>query len=252
MSWRTVASSRAGTSHLESNRPCEDSCWASEEAPSVGPTWLCLFATDGAGSALRGGEGAELAMQCLAGAIKDRLALEPPALTEALARDLVAAVHGRITEEAAAQGGRVRDYACTILGFIGTDQGGLAFQIGDGGIVLQTDAGLELAVEPMAGEYANMTHFVTDENVMEVLVCKTYDKPASRVAVFTDGLQRLALNMATQQPHEPFFRGFFTVLSQVSADREAELEQALARFLDSPEVCERTDDDKTLILAVRV
>lgn len=252
MSWRTVATSRAGSSHIESKRPCEDSCWASEELLPGGASWVCLFAADGAGSAPRGGEGAELAMQCLADALKERLAHEPPALTESFARELVQSVHTRLLEEASSNGCSARDFACTLLGFIGSDQAGLAFQVGDGGIVLQTGAELELALEPMSGEYANMTHFVTDENVMEVLACRSYGRPASRVAVFTDGLQRLALNMASQRPHEPFFRGFFNVLSQVSADREAELEQALVRFLDSPEVCERTDDDKTLILAVRV
>jgi hypothetical protein len=56
--------------------------------------------------------------------------------------------------------------------------------------------------------------------------------------------------MATNTPYEPFFAHFFHVLSTASADKEDELHSALVRFLGSPAVNERTDDDKTLALAM--
>ena len=102
----------------------------------------------------------------------------------------------------------------------------------------------------MSGEYANMTNFVTDENAIEVLATKVYPGRANRVAVFTDGMQRLALNMSTNTAHEPFFDPLFRVLSLATSEQESQLEAALSAFLNSEAVNERTDDDKTLVLAI--
>jgi hypothetical protein len=101
----------------------------------------------------------------------------------------------------------------------------------------------------MMGEYANMTNFVTDENAIELLAVRVLPALADRVAVFSDGIQRLALNMATNTAHTPFFTPFFTVLATATAAQEDYLQVELARFLQSPAVNERTDDDKTLALA---
>ncbi len=171
---------------------------------------------------------------------------------DALAVDLVVAVRARIYEAAESQGLTARDFACTFLGVVSSRLGTVVLQVGDGGVVVDVGAGLEVPVVPMAGEYANMTHFVTDEDAVNVLVTRLFPEMASRVAVFSDGLQRLALNMATNTAHEPFFTPFFKVLAGASEAQEDELQSALVRFLASPAVNERTDDDKTLVLAVRI
>src|SRR5690606_20218465 len=125
-------------------------------------------------------------------------------------------------------------------------------QIGDGGVVVDTGDGLEVAVIPMSGEYANMTHFVTDEDAVNLLITKVYSEPALRVAAFTDGIQRLALNLASNTPHEPFFAPFFSGIAKATAEQAEHLNALLLKFLSSPAVNERTDDDKTLVLAVWV
>ena len=125
-------------------------------------------------------------------------------------------------------------------------------QIGDGGIVVDVGNGLEVPVIPMSGEYANMTNFVTDEDAIDVLLTKTFLSKANRVAVFSDGMQRLALNMATNTAHEPFFEPLFRVLSTANTQQEELLQSALVEFLNSSSVNERTDDDKTLALAILV
>ena len=125
-------------------------------------------------------------------------------------------------------------------------------QIGDGGIVVDVGKGLQVPVVPMSGEYANMTQFITDDDAIDVLVSKVFPDIASKVAVFTDGIQRLALNMAANTAHEPFFAPFFKVLASATTGQEDQLQTALARFLNSDAVNERTDDDKTLALGVLV
>ena len=66
----------------------------------------------------------------------------------------------------------------------------------------------------------------------------------------TDGLQMLALNFAGRTAHRPFFEPMFRRLRSAAPGEGLPL--ALRRFLNSPAVNGRSDDDKTLILATRV
>ena len=211
-----------------------------------------MFVSDGAGSAARGGEGAELAIQAAADFIASKLRLVEFGLSDTLAVECVLAIRERIYGRAEAEGLKARDFACTFLGVLSSPLGTLVMQVGDGGVVLDVGDGLETAIVPMSGEYANMTHFVTDEEAISILATKAYATPATRVAAFSDGLQRLVLDMTTNKPYEPFFTKFFQVLATATNDKEDELHGALVRFLSSPSVNERTDDDKTLAMAVLV
>jgi hypothetical protein len=60
----------------------------------------------------------------------------------------------------------------------------------------------------------------------------------------------VALDFRAQQPHGPFFAPMFAALRK-EAEPER-LTEPLRAFLDSPALAERTDDDKTLILATRL
>lgn len=212
--------------------------------------FLQLFVADGAGSASNGGEGAELAIQAAAAFIDEKLQLTEFGLSDELAAQCVMAIREKIYARADSLGLKARDFACTFLGVLSCRLGTLVMQIGDGGIVLDVGQGLEVPVVPMSGEYANMTHFLTDDDAINQMVTKTFPEIALRVAVFSDGLQRLALNMADNTAYDPFFANFFKVLSGSTSDQEDQLHGALVRFLQSQAVNDRTDDDKTLALAV--
>ena len=252
MNWRVVAASDVGTSHIANGKGCEDSCWAQVDKTSSGQPILSIFVADGAGSAAHGGNGAELAIQAAAAFIAKKLELAEFGLSDELAVECCIEVREKIYAQAEAESLRARDFACTFLGVICTQNSTLVMQLGDGGIVLDVGNGLEIPVVPMAGEYANMTHFITDDDAITRLSTKLFPALASHVAVFSDGIQRLALNMATNTPHEPFFTPFFKVLESITPDNESQLPQALISFLSGPAVNERTDDDKTLALAVRI
>lgn len=250
MTWRVVSSSQPGTSHTSSGKPCEDSCWAQVHQTAGGLPLLSVFVCDGAGSASHGGRGADEAIQAAAKYLEKYVAQVEFGLNDEWAVGCVTAVREHLYHLASTEGLTPRDFACTFLGVIVLPTVALALQVGDGGIVLDAGNGLELAVEPMSGEYANMTHFVTDDDAVTVLKSRVYQAQVTKVAAFSDGLQRLALNLAANTPHEPFFAPFFKVLSAVGADKEEELTAALVEFLNSERVNERTDDDKTLALAV--
>jgi len=252
VSWRVVAASEIGTSHVTTGKPCEDSCWAQVDTTSAGQPLLSIFVSDGAGSAAKGGEGAELAIQSAADFLSEQLRQAEFGLSDELATKLVVAVRQTIYAKAEADGLKARDFACTFLGVLSSPLGTLVMQIGDGGVVLDVGSGLEVAVIPMSGEYANMTHFVTDEDAISILATKTYADSIQRVAAFTDGLQRLALNMASNTPHEPFFAPFFNGMAKAQPEQEDQLHGLLVKFLGSAAVNERTDDDKTLAIAIRL
>ncbi len=250
MTWRLVYASEVGTSHTHTATPCQDSCLALVDRLGDGQPILSVFVADGAGSAANGGEGAELAIEAAAAFITKKVKEGEFGLSDRLATDMVLAIRDRIYAAAEAKKLRARDFACTFLGLLSTAIGTLVLQVGDGGVVLDTGAGLEVAIVPMSGEYANMTHFVTDEDAVTVLATKTYPDRALKVAAFTDGIQRLALNLATNTPHEPFFAPFFNGMAKANAEQEHQLQGLLLKFLGSSAVNERTDDDKTLALAL--
>lgn len=250
MTWRLVYASEVGTSHTYSGSPCQDSCWALVDQLVNQQPLLSVFVADGAGSAAKGGEGAELAIEAAAAFVAKKLKQGEFGLSDTLATDIVLAVRERIYAAAESKTHKARDFACTFLGVLSSSNGTLVLQIGDGAVVVDTGAGLEVAVVPMSGEYANMTHFVTDDDAVSVLQTKTYPDRALKVAAFTDGIQRLALNLATNTPHEPFFAPFFNGMARATAEQEDLLQDLLVKFLGSQAVNERTDDDKTLALAL--
>ncbi|CAI2122050.1 Uncharacterised protein [Serratia fonticola] len=250
MNWRFVSASTVGTSHEYADLPCQDSCWAQVDLLDNQQPLLSMFVSDGAGSAIKGGEGAELAIEVAASFVANKVNQGEFGLTDALATDIVLAIRERIFIAAESENLKARDFACTFLGILSATNGTIVFQIGDGGVVVDIGDGLELAVIPMSGEYANMTRFVTDEDAVTILQTRLYPECALRVAAFTDGIQRLALNLANNTPHEPFFAPFFNGMLKATSEQEDLLQPLLVKFLSSQPVNERTDDDKTLALAI--
>ena len=251
MNWRIVGASTIGTSHRATDTPCQDSNWAMPGRSADGRTVLCAFAADGAGTAPQGGAGAEAAMEATAAFLVTRIGCIPEDGGEALLIECASHVANRIREVAIAAGLTPRDFACTWLGVLATETVATVVQIGDGGVVIDVGRGLEMPVTPMNGEYANQTYFITDDDALERVQTASVPGRAERVAVFTDGIQRIAVDLATNLPHEPFFRGFFDVLSKAIVSDEDRLHDALLAFLGGPAVEQRTDDDKTLVLAAR-
>ena len=71
----------------------------------------------------------------------------------------------------------------------------------------------------------------------------------TELAVLTDGLQMLALDFGQAKVHDRFFAPLFRTLK--NGPDEETLRASLLEFMDSKRVNDRTDDDKTLLLATR-
>jgi hypothetical protein len=266
--WRTLAASVAGTAHARNGHPCADASAVRVLPRATGGPLLVAVAADGAGTSARAPEGAQLACRAIL-AEAARWSRRPqgergrrPARSAA-ARDLagfaradilrfVDAARGRILEAARRETLDPREFSCTLLVALVDTRAAVFFQIGDGAIVYQAEDGRYVpALWPQSGEYANCTWFVTDEGASaRVQTAKT--RGVHEVALLTDGLQGLALRFQTREAHGPFFAPMFSRLRDESAARPRRLQGELRAFLDSPAVNQRTDDDKTLVMATRL
>ena len=246
MTWLVLGQSVAGTAHRGRNTPCQDAF----RFKTLGPAgeWLVVAVADGAGSASHSQTGAELACEAIVGRAGE---WGPTGLgsVEKLT-ELVTTARAAVLEEAERLGVPPRELACTLLVAAVGPEGGVGAQIGDGAVVLG-DGGdaYRVAVWPEPSEYANCTHFLTDDTFPEGLRVEALTGPVSEISAFTDGLQRLALDFAARGPYADFFRPMFATLRK-AAD-PTELTEPLRAFLDSDRVNARTDDDKTLVLAAR-
>jgi hypothetical protein len=156
-----------------------------------------------------------------------------------------------VLTEAQQSGSAPRDLASTLLVAVVGPSGGGALQIGDGVIVVSDGTnGWCWVFWPQRGEYANTTHFLTDEDALERLQIEPFVGKVTDVALMTDGLEPLALHYVSKSVHEPFFHGMFQPLLEADGAEEiTHLSASLEHFLASERVGARTDDDVSLILA---
>ena len=91
---------------------------------------------------------------------------------------------------------------------------------------------------------------LTTQNQLQIIAY--INGEVAEAALFTDGLERLALNFAEKKAFTPFFASMFQAMTPQSPGRNKRLSQELRTFLNSTVVTQRTDDDKTLIMARQV
>lgn len=220
-------------------------CLLGEKAPGT----LVACVADGAGSAKYSDTGSTIACN----AIIENAATyfnERGGFNE-IGRDEVLRwcedARARIQNEARARECNTREFASTLCVAIASPGRSLFFQIGDGAIIVRNGGIYGVVFWPQSGEYANSTNFLTADDFQDRVEFLSTSSPCSDVALFTDGLERLALRFDIQTPHGPFFDPLFRALR--AADDLDGLNQGLRQFLASDSMQQRSDDDKTLILA---
>jgi hypothetical protein len=172
-------------------------------------------------------------------------------ITRDLATVWLSAIQQKLEVQAAAMDVSPRELACTLVAAVVDERSCAFLQIGDGAIVLSEDSqDYRVVFWPDRGEYANTTFFVTAPDAVTRLNVDVRDKAVNDVCLMTDGIQSLALQYHSNSVHAPFFLPMFHAL-QADADTVT-LTESLVGFLSSERINERTDDDKTLILATRV
>jgi hypothetical protein len=249
--WKYLAESVTGTAHVRGGLPCQDSCLASVVDTGEG-TVLVLACADGAGSAAHADRGAGLACDTIERVV--RADLEDGQTVANIDRDALlywlGKVRADLDSEAKQLGVRVRELACTLLVAVVGESAAAFAQVGDGAVVVAEGARFRPVFWPAGGEYANETTFLTGDGFEKAVEFASLPTRIDELALFTDGLQRLALDFTARDGHPGFFRPLFQRLRD--ADDHARLSGPLREFLNSDRVNQRSDDDKTLILATRV
>jgi hypothetical protein len=252
--WCWVGASSVGTSHIEAKRGCDDSAACVELKPA-GNSLLVAVVSDGAGSADFGSIGSRFVVRGFARSASKYLnqggAIE--AISEEVARDWIDAVRDSIFAAAKAKSASPRDFAATLVGVIVGPQRVVICHIGDGACVLRGRDTSEWIVPswPAHGEYASSTNFVTDDPEAQLRVIHL-DGRYCDVALFSDGIERMVLDFGTKSAYGRFFDVMFAPLKEEHPGRNRLLSRRLRDYLASKAVIDRTDDDKTLVMARRI
>jgi hypothetical protein len=248
--WRQIEGSIRGASHEKSGAPCQD-CHVTRTVHCGYASALVACIADGAGSSPQSHRGARITCD----AIVQRAGrhFEGRGSFASLGREDViawcAVVQAELRQRAAAEHHDLRDYACTLCVALLSSDCSVFFQIGDGAIVVGRGPACGVVFWPQSGEYANSTNFLTHPQFAEHLDFHSEPGGFDRAALFTDGLERLALSFEGRTPHVPFFAPFFHAVETV--DDLDKLNRDLRGFLMSELVQNRSDDDKTVIFAIQ-
>jgi hypothetical protein len=210
---------------------------------------LIVAVADGAGSAPSAATGSGVAVAAAVASLHAQLSgwprLGPGEGRHAVCGAMVTA-RTALEQRASREGIAIGDLATTLLLAVVSADELVVAAIGDGAVIGRDAAGQLSSVAPVErGEYVNETVFVTSDGWSEALRLVSVPAPAA-LAVCTDGIELLAIETASGRPHPPFFDPMFDYASTPDAS-PAEL----AAFLASERVRSRTDDDCTLVLAVR-
>ncbi len=157
----------------------------------------------------------------------------------------------RINQAAVARSLARREFAATLVAVLATDTDTMILHIGDGSAVIRVDGQWLAPSWPAQGEYASQTYFITDDPAPQLRITRLGAK-AEAVNTFTDGIERLVLDFASRTAPAPFFDNMSKPFASIlNAGRASGLSNSLKQYLNSGPVNERTDDDKSLIIAIR-
>lgn len=247
--WRFAGVSVRGTSHKKSALPCQDAYHFEQPSAEI----IMMAVADGAGSASRADEGASIAVKAairhLQESYNECLNPQDEESIKSLILDSVDRARLAVEKYAEESNDEVSAFACTLLLTFATSEFVAFAQIGDGGAVIEDFEGKITALTiPESSTYANETCFLVSRNSFEHTQFRLWKGKTKHIAMFSDGLQHLCLQMPEGIPYDKFFKPLFRFLD--SSRDQSILEENLTDFLESQKVSSHTDDDITLIMSV--
>jgi hypothetical protein len=254
--WRIIRASVIGSSHIKAGVPCQDySLHELIDCAACEPVLVAVI-SDGAGSAEQAAAGSCAACHAFISLVRSFIndGGLVSSLDRAQAQVWIKEIAEQLEHIASETGHNLRDYACTLLAAIIGNDDAAFMQIGDGAIVIShgEEDGWSWVFWPQHGEFANTTNFVVSDNALQVLEFELAPRPIDEIALFTDGIENLVLHQSSKTVHGPFFKALVKPIRQSTASGHDEnLSEKLKVYLASPAFCERTDDDKTLLIASR-
>lgn len=244
MAWRWAAASSIGTSHIRFGNRLQDAFTVS----FLGGDNVLAVVADGAGSADFGAYGAWLVCRNLKVQFRRWFADNEDLPNDETLMGWMDELRICISTIAEQRDTTSRQFAATLAALLISSNEILALQIGDSSIVGRGSSEWEVICWPESGEYASSTYFVTDEPKPNLHIVRS-PREHDAYALFSDGIGDLALSYSEQTAFQGFFEPMIRPIDEsTEIGRLPELSRDLCSFLSSDAICERTDDDKTLIL----
>lgn len=244
MAWRWASASVIGTSHIQNGDRLQDAYAVSKMGNG------CIFAvvSDGAGSAKFGAYGARRTCRFLSVRFRKWVRANPNLPTDEELADWIDELRDQISAIAVRRGTVPRQFAATLAAIVVAPDEAVTLHIGDSAIVGRKGRDWDVLCWPENGEYASSTYFVTDDPKPRLNIIR-HPREHDAFALFSDGVGDLALSHLERTAHTRFFDPMIRPVDVASGEgRLVELSAKLATYLAGPSVCDRSDDDKTLIL----
>ncbi|MFC3118300.1 PP2C family serine/threonine-protein phosphatase [Jhaorihella thermophila] len=216
--------------------------------PKLAMVSFFAVVSDGAGSAKFGAFGAWLICRFLSVRFREWVRANPDLPSDEVLADWIDELRDRISAIATQRESTPRQFAATLAAIVVTPDEAVTLHIGDSAVVGRKGTEWDVLCWPENGEYASTTYFVTDDPEPRLNISR-HPREHDAFALFSDGVGDLALSHLEQNAHPRFFDPMFRPVDAAPGEgRLIELSAKLATYLAGPSVCERTDDDKTLIL----
>ncbi|PWQ96842.1 PP2C family serine/threonine-protein phosphatase [Leucothrix pacifica] len=244
MNWRWAAASKIGTSHLKTGTRLQDAYSVSKLSTGQ----LVAIVSDGAGSAEFGAQGAWLTCRHLKVCFREWFYEHESIPGEETVLLWIDDLRDKIAQLSQKRNTTPRQFAATLTLVFSTQDLTLLLQIGDSCATARKNGVWEPLCWPENGEYASSTYFITDSPSVRLNYI-TFDSAYDAFALFSDGVGDLSLDEATQTAHPAFFEPMIRPIDKSNEESLLpKLSEQLQTFLASDAVCDKTDDDKTLIL----
>ena len=243
--FQSFSASVIGSAHISRKIPCHDSHQV--KLLDDGQSIICAV-SDGMGSALHAEIGSQIAVESIVEYIMDAYLEDKEIDVCQTIKDGYYLVQKNLENEALEQDFNVKDLNCTLLVFVaikGDDQ--YIGQVGDCiAIGKSGDEPYQLFVNPQKGEYANQTFSIVNTESIDNGEYFKLEKPLTDIALMSDGLEKMTIDLATLNVSKGFFDPFFNAFSQPHFETE-KASKSLQAFLSSERINKKTDDDKTLV-----
>lgn len=244
MAWRWVSASVIGTSHIHNGSRCQDAYAISE----LSDGYIFAVVSDGAGTSKYGAFGAWITCRFLSVKFRKWLQNNTELPSDEDLVKWVDDLRRKLSVIATRRKTTPRQFAATLAAIVISPDEIVTLQIGDSGVVGRKNGQWEVLCWPENGEYASSTYFVTDYPSPNLNISR-HQLKYDAFALFSDGLGDLALSHLEQSAYPRFFDPMLRPVDAAVGDgRLVDLSVKLAAYLASSSVCDRTDDDKTLIL----
>ncbi|MCA1416331.1 protein phosphatase 2C domain-containing protein [Bradyrhizobium sp. NBAIM20] len=259
MSWKAAAQSVLGNGHLKANIPCQD---ASECLILDDGRWLVGAIADGGGSLTHSDIGAQIAVRysiisltavLRSGLLPAVLDTEREGFFDGFWSDLVHDIRSQLMSEAELSDSHFSQYGATLIAFVACEDWLAAMQIGDGFLVLSadpagTEASYNLAFKARPSEHVGEVTWITSSHWREDFRQGLFPGLTRFVCASSDGLEKVAI----LQREQIAFPGFFRPLHTTAMESSDSLLSVAESTLTLPALDRFTDDDKSLLIGLRI